>query len=309
MKEIREIIDSLNVSEQVKADARAIYQLIADAESHAHGAPVDQIHFHEVGAMDAVADVAAAAVLMEMLAPDRILCSPINTGKGEVKCAHGIIPVPAPATAHILQDVPTYNNWVNGELCTPTGAAILKHFVQEFGDRPVMRVEAAGYGMGHKDFPEANCVRAFLGDTSDGTDQVIELSCNVDDMTGEAIGYAMETLLAKGAREVFVTPVLMKKSRPGQLITVICSPADKEDMVRLLFCHTTTIGIRETAHPRYVLERKIESAETDFGTVRAKVSTGYGVKRKKYEYDDLARIAAEEGLSIQEVLTKIGGGK
>ena len=305
--EISEIIAQLNVSEKVKEDAAAIYRIIAEAESHVHGAPVDQIHFHEVGTMDAIADVTAAALLMNEIGPDQVIVSPVNTGRGQVKCAHGTIPVPAPATAYILQGAPSYSNWVNGELCTPTGAAILKYYADGFGQQPVMRTERIGYGMGQKDFEEANCVRVFLGEIDDPAPSVIELACNVDDMTGEEIGFAMEQLMKAGARDVFVTPVIMKKSRPGHVITVICSPEDREKTVRNIFRYTTTIGIRETTHPRYVLQRGIEEESTKFGTVRRKVSSGYGTTRVKYEYDDLSRIAEDEDMTLWEVRNILSG--
>ena len=305
MAEIGEIIAKLDVPDKVKEDASAIYMIIAKSESHVHGSSVDKIHFHEVGNMDAIADVTAAALLMNEIGAEKVIVSPINTGHGQVKCAHGTIPVPAPATAHILQGVPSYSNWVKGELCTPTGAAILKYYADEFGQMPVMRTQCVGYGMGQKDFDEANCVRAFLGESEDLSDSVLELSCNVDDMTGEEIGFAVEKLMKAGARDVFVTPVIMKKTRPGHVITVICSPQDKEKMVQGIFKYTTTIGIRQTSHPRYVLQRRVEEAETEFGTVRYKVSEGYGVKRVKFEYDDVAQIAEENELSLEEVRERL----
>ncbi len=295
----------MNVDESIRKKVMETYMLIAEAESHAHGAPIDQIHFHEVGELDAVADVAAVAYLMEQLDVDKVVVSPINTGKGQVKCAHGIIPVPAPATAHILRGAPTYSNFVDGELCTPTGAALLKYYATEFGNMPIMATEKVGYGMGKKDFEVANCVRVMLGETGGASDSVIELNCNVDDMTGEELGFATEEILAAGAREVFVTPVIMKKSRPGHMITVICTEDMKTKMVEAIFKHTTTIGIRETEHPRYVLHRSIEEVETEFGSIRRKVSSGYGIKRAKYEYEDLARVARENGISIEEVKSRI----
>lgn len=301
MHEISHIIGGLNISDKVKEDAIAIYNIIAEAESHVHGAPVDKIHFHEVGEMDAIADVTAAAFLMNKINPDKVIISPINTGKGQVKCAHGIIPVPAPATAYILQGMPAYSNYINGELCTPTGAAIIKYYADEFGSMPVMDIKKIGYGMGHKDFEAANCVRIFLGESLTESDKIIELNFNVDDMTGEEIGFASERFLELGAREVFTTPVVMKKSRPGQLVTLICSVDMRQDMVKAIFKYTTTIGIREAVHPRYVLDRSMKSIDTKLGSIRRKVSSGYGITRDKYEYDDLSRIARENNLSIADV--------
>ena len=297
--------DHLNLPERVREDVLAVYGLIAQAESHAHGVPVEQIHFHEVGTMDAVADITAVCLLMHRLGPDEVVASPVHVGSGQVRCAHGILPVPAPATAYILQGVPVYGGSIQGELCTPTGAALLKHFVTRFDSMPAMRTRAIGYGMGKKDFPQANCVRAMLGDSEDRTDSVTELSCNVDDMTAEQIGYAMESLLSQGALDVFTIPVGMKKSRPGTLIRVLCREQDREHMVELLFRHTSTLGIRETMARRYVLDRTLETLSTPYGTVRRKVSTGYGVTRSKLEYEDLARIASEKGMSIETLRAAI----
>ena len=296
--------DHLNVSDRVKDDIMAVYSLIAQAESIVHGVPVDRIHFHEVGTMDAVADVTAVCLLMEHIAPDKILASPVHVGAGTVKCAHGILPVPAPATALILKDVPIYGGQIKSELCTPTGAALLKYFVQEFTDMPVMTVSAIGYGMGKKDFERANCVRTILG-MSEGGQYVTELTCNVDDMTAEDIGFAMDVLLKNGALEVYTVPVGMKKCRPGTLICVMCREKDREKMTGLIFAHTTTLGIRENVSKRYTMKRAVETVETAYGPVRKKTSEGYGVKKEKYEYDDLARIALEKGISISEVRKNI----
>lgn len=306
MVDIEHIVrDHLKLKESVCEKVLKVYRLIAEAESSVHGVPVNEIHFHEVGSMDAVADVTAVCMLLDRIGPDRIIASPIHVGSGQVKCAHGILPVPAPATAHILKDVPIYGGKINGELCTPTGAAILKCFVDEFGDMPVIKTEKIGYGMGKKDFERANCVRAILGNSEDDTDEVIELSCNIDDMTGESIGFAMDILLQNGAKDVFTTSIGMKKSRPGVLLSVICAKDDCELMRDLIFKHTSTIGIREHSYRRYTLNREIVEDECEYGAVRKKVSSGYGVTKEKYEYDDLCRVAAENNISIEEILESI----
>ena len=305
MHDIEHIIENLPVSAKVKSDILSVYSLIAEAESHAHGVPVAEIHFHEVGTMDAVADVTATCMLMERLSPEQVVVSPVHVGSGHVKCAHGILPVPAPATAYILRDIPIYGGGIKSELCTPTGAALLKHFATKFGDMPVMRTAAIGYGMGKKDFSVANCVRALLGETEDSGDTVAELCCNLDDMTAEAIGFAQEQLFAAGALDVYTIPAQMKKSRPGILLSVLCREADKERMLRLVFQHTTTLGVRERISRRYTLARTTESIPTELGKVSAKISTGYGVTREKYEYEDVARIARERGLSFADVITRI----
>ena len=282
-------------------DVMAVYELIARAESHVHGVPVPEIHFHEVGTLDAAADVAAVCLLMRELSPDEVVVSPVHVGAGKVRCAHGVLPVPAPATAYILQGVPIYGGEIQGELCTPTGAALLKHFADRFGPMPPMTVQAVGYGMGKKDFPAAaNCVRAMLGESADRADEVLELSCNVDDMTAEAVGFAMDRLFEAGALDVYTVPIGMKKSRPGTLIRVLCRAQDRENILPLIFRHTTTLGVRELYMRRHVLDRRVETAETAYGLVRRKVSTGYGVSRAKYEYEDLARVAREQGVSLTE---------
>ena len=295
----------LNIPEQVKQDVMAVYGLIAEAESHAHGVPVTEIHFHEVGTMDAIADITAVCLLMNKIAPDQVIVSPVHVGSGHVHCAHGILPVPAPATAYILNGVPMYGGAVKGELCTPTGAALLKHFATRFGDMPVMRTEAIGYGMGKKDFEQANCIRAMLGETEDAGDSVLQLECNVDDMTAEELGFAMEAILAAGALEVYTVAAGMKKSRPGTILCVLCHEDAKETLVRVIFRTTTTIGVREHRCSRYTLKRSFETVQTPYGDVQKKLSSGYGVTREKYEYEDLARIAREQGLSLAEVRKSI----
>ena len=306
LTEIEGIVSGLDVPEQVRADILAVYRLIAEAEGTVHGRPADQIHFHEVGTMDAVADVTAVCLLMHELHPDRVLASPVHVGYGQVECAHGTLPVPAPATTLLLQGVPIYGGSIQGELCTPTGAALLRHFVSAFGEMPVLRLQAAGYGMGTKDFPAANCLRALLGE--DGcaaeapagpADQVLELACNLDDMTAEEIGSAMDCLLAAGALDVFTVPIGMKKSRPGTMLTVLCREEDRAEMLSLLFRHTETLGVREAVRIRHVLDRREETLQTSFGAVRRKVSSGYGCERSKYEYEDLVRIARAQGLSLR----------
>ena len=244
-------------------------------------------------------------LLMNELSPDEVVASPVHVGSGYVRCAHGTLPVPAPATAYLLRGIPSYGGEIRGELCTPTGAALLKYYVKRFGERPVMSTEAIGYGMGTKDFPMANCVRAMIGETEDQTDIVSELSCNVDDMTAEEIGFAMERLFEGGAFEVYTVSVGMKKSRPGTLLRVMCDPQKKEEMVRLIYRYTTTIGVRETITRRFVLDRAIRTLETPYGDVRVKESTGYGVVRQKLEYEDIARIAREQKRSIAEVRAEL----
>ena len=301
MGDIRHILSHLDIPQPVRQDAEAVYQLIAQAESHAHGRPVEEIHFHEVGTLDAVTDVVAVCWLLHDLAPEQIVASPVQVGCGQVRCAHGILPVPAPATAYILQGVPTYGGSVQGELCTPTGAALLKHFVQRFGPSPVMRVEKTGYGMGKKDFEAANCVRAMLGQTQEESTTIAQLACNLDDMTPEALGFAQERLWEAGALDVTTAPIGMKKNRPGVQLTCLCRLEDREKLVSVLFAHTTTLGVRESLCTRYTLARSQRTVETEHGPVRVKEARGWGVTREKPEYEDVANIAREQGLTLDQV--------
>lgn len=305
LNELTHRISHLNVSEAVRSDILAIYQSIADAESRVHGVPVEQIHFHEVGSLDALADVTGVCLLMELLAPEQVLASPVHVGIGQVRCAHGILPVPAPATALLLEGIPIYGGSIRGELCTPTGAALLRRFVTRFGPLPPMRVEKTGYGMGTKDFEAANCVRAMLGQTEESAGHILELACNLDDMTPEAVGFAMEQLFAAGALDVYTTPIGMKKNRPGVLLTCMCREDDREAMLRTIFRHTSTLGIRVSVCDRYTLSRRQYAVQTPDGEIRVKESSGWGVLRRKAEFEDLARIARQTGKSIAEVLDTI----
>ena len=290
---------------EVKEQALQVYHAIAQAESAAHGCPVDQVHFHEVGALDAVADVTAVCLLMHMLAPEKIVVSPVHLGSGQVRCAHGILPVPAPATAYILQGVPAYTGSIRGELCTPTGAALLKTFAQSFGPMPVMVTEKVGIGVGNKDFEAANVLRVFWGsDASQAqqeSDQIVELRCNLDDMTGEAIGYASELLLEEGALDVYTVPIQMKKSRPAVMLCCLCHAPQRDKLTQLMLRHTTTWGVRASVMDRSVLTTRMVPVKTKYGVVRVKQGTGYGVKKCKVEYGDMAAAAAQAGVELAKV--------
>lgn len=301
LHEIEHIVSEFKISENVKKDIMAVYTLIAEAESHAHGVPVTDIHFHEVGTMDAITDVTTVCMLMDELGVEKVVVSPVHVGGGHVKCAHGILPVPAPATAYILRGCPIYGGIIKSELCTPTGAALLKFFADSFGEIPMMTVSAIGYGMGTKDFETANCVRVMLGDIADEDDTVTELCCNLDDMTAEELGFAMDRLFEGNALDVYTVPAAMKKNRPGHILHVMCENRDKDTIVSLLFKYTTTIGVREYITKRYTLGRETRVIDTKYGTIREKITSGYGVTRCKYEFDDLSRIAKENGLSLNQV--------
>ena len=301
MAHIEHLISHLDVSDRVKQDVSAIYRIIAQAECKVHGKEMDEIHFHEVGTKDALADITGCALLMEKLSPERIVASPVNTGFGKVRCMHGILPVPAPATALILEGIPVYAGRFEGEMCTPTGAAILKHFVNEFSQMPLMQIRKVGYGMGTKEFPAANAVRAILGETQGDTDTVFQLSCNLDDMTAEDLSYAMSILLENGAKDVYTVPIGMKQSRPAVMLCVLCADSDMQKMAELMFFHTTTLGIRTQKMERMVLDRSFRTEETEYGPVRIKRASGYGVEREKPEYADLKAAADKSGKPIREI--------
>jgi uncharacterized protein (TIGR00299 family) protein len=294
------IIGALPVSERVGADAAGVYRLIAEAEGRVHGRPAGAVHFHEVGALDAVADIVAVCLLMEKIAPDRVVVSPVCVGSGQVTCRHGVLPVPAPATALLLEGVPTFGGAIAGEMCTPTGAALLRYFAAEFAAMPVMRAEAIGCGMGSRDYGAANCVRAFWGDGGAGDDTVAVLKCNLDDMTPEALGFAQELLFEAGALDVYTVPIGMKKSRPGIQLCCLCREGDAERMAGILFRHTTTLGLRITREARLTMDRSSAVTETACGPVRIKKAVRGSVVKTKPEYEDLARIARENGLTLAE---------
>lgn len=302
MHDIRHIIDAAGISENVKKNAVEVYECIAQAESRVHGKSADEIHFHEVGSKDAMADVIGCCMLIDIIGADRIVVSPVTTGFGNVRCAHGILPVPAPATALILNDVPLRAGNIEGELCTPTGAALVKHYADEFGNMPQMTVSRIGYGMGTKDFDAANCVRVFVGIQATRTAKtIVQLCCNIDDMTAEELGYAAELLMDEGALDVYTTAIGMKKSRPGTLLTVMCREEDRERIAGLIFRNTTTLGMRVYHCERMILERSEKTLHTEFGDVRCKEASGYGVVRSKLEYDDVRRLAKSSGRSIREI--------
>lgn len=302
MHDIRHVIDAAGISENVKKNAVEVYECIAQAECRVHGKSADEIHFHEVGSKDAMADVIGCCMLIDIIGADRIVVSPVTTGFGNVRCAHGILPVPAPATALILNDVPLRAGSIEGELCTPTGAALVKHYADEFGNMPQMTVSRIGYGMGTKDFAAANCVRVFVGIQATRTAKtIVQLCCNIDDMTAEELGYAAELLMDEGALDVYTTAIGMKKSRPGTLLTVMCREEDRERIAGLIFRNTTTLGMRVYHCERMILERSEKTLHTEFGDVRCKEASGYGVVRSKLEYDDVRRLAKSSGRSIREI--------
>lgn len=309
ISEIYALIDGMEVSEKVKTDAKAVYQLIAEAESKVHGKTMEDIHFHEVGTLDAVADVVGNCLLMEKIGAERIVVSPVHVGFGSVRCAHGLLPVPAPATALLLEGLPIYGGEVEGELCTPTGAALLKYFGTSFEQMPAMTIEKIGYGMGAKDFEQRpNCVRVLLGDdgaAADAAKEVVELAANLDDMTGEELGFAMEILFEEGALDVYFEQIIMKKSRPAVKLVCMCRPEEKEKFAELILKHTATIGVRAYTMERFTMERKTEKWQSPWGEVDVKVCRKNDLTKAKAEFDQLAAFARKHGLSVREIKAKI----
>lgn len=294
INEIFDTIDGFALDEKIKQNAKEVYKIIANAESKVHGVEVADIHLHEVGMKDAIMDITAFCYIVSRINVEIITCSPIATGYGEVKTAHGILPVPAPATALLLAGIQNYAGDVKGELTTPTGAGLIRYFANEITTERPETYNTIGYGMGSKDFEKPNCVRVFVSDENE--EAVVELKCQLDDMTGEEMGYAINKLLSLGALDAYITPIVMKKSRPAFEMTVITYPDKMDFFIRQIFKHTTTLGIRRIECMRSVLTREV----TEKNTVKIKRSEGYGVKKEKPEFDELAKIADERDISIFE---------
>lgn len=289
------IIDSLAMKPDVKASVKEVYRSIASAEARAHGTSVEEVHFHEVGALDAIADVSAACWLMDAIGAAETVASPLNTGMGTIECAHGILPVPAPATAFLLEGMQSYSDGVTeGELTTPTGAALVRRFAKCFGARPPMTPLKTAYGAGSRDFARPNVLCAVLGEA---VESIEELVFNIDDMTGEAMAFAVDRIFEAGAKDVAVADVAMKKGRPGWTVTVLCGRSEKESVANAIFRHTSTIGFRERTCARRTAARR-EAAGGCGG--RVKVSEACGAVKCKAEADDAARIAISRGMAFDE---------
>lgn len=302
-------IESFSLDESVKKDAIAVYKLLRDAEADVHGMPVEQIHFHEVGNLDAIIDITGCAILISYLKPEKIYSSPVNVGSGTVACAHGILPVPAPAAMKLLQNIPIYSSDIEGELCTPTGAALLRYYVSDFCKLPCSVIKSIGYGMGTKEFACANGLRASFieidtieSDAKDVfRDTISELRCNLDDMTPEAIGYASNLLMDAGAVDVYTTPIGMKKERPAVMLTCLCPVEKTDELTKLMLLHTTTLGVRTYTCNRTILKSEYVPVETPFGTIRFKKSYGYGVEKVKPEYEDIKKAANAAKLPFSKI--------
>jgi uncharacterized protein (TIGR00299 family) protein len=303
------IFDESNLSAEVKTNAAAIFRKLGKTEASVHDVPLEKIHFHEVGAVDAIVDIVGACVGFAVLGIEKFACSPVNVGGGTAKMAHGVLPVPAPATAKLLLGKPTYSNGVLKELVTPTGAAIVATLCQSFGPQPPMSVSAIGYGAGTIDLEgQPNVMRLMIGEAAQKdislTDETIRvLEANLDDMNPQIYGYFLEKALAAGALDVFATPVQMKKNRPGFLITVLCAPQDETKFQEMLFAETTTLGVRSTVAQRRILPREWVKVSTQFGEVRIKVARVNGhIRQASPEFDDCRKLAAEKNVPLQQIL-------
>ncbi len=301
LSDVMDIIDSLSVSDSVRQAAKEIYTNIARAESEVHGESVGEVHFHEVGMLDAIADVVGSCMLIERISPDYIVSSPLRTGFGYVHCAHGELPIPAPATAALLKGMESYSGDLEGEFTTPTGAAIVGYFAEEYGQRPRMSIEGIGVGVGHHDYTIPNILRAFIGESKEKLFEIYEINCNIDDMTPEDLGQMVDMLLEEGASDATITPIIMKKGRPGHRLTCLCREADKDRLSKLILANTSTIGLRIWKAERYEMSSHSEVCRTEYGDVRIKVSEGYGIRKWKPEHDDLVRLASENGVTVGKV--------
>jgi uncharacterized protein (TIGR00299 family) protein len=310
LNEIREIIHAAEISAPAKSRAIAIFEALGLAEAKIHEMPVERVHFHEVGAVDAMVDIVCAAVGSEALGVDAIVCSPLNVGGGTVKCAHGTIPVPAPATVELLKNAPVYSSGIQVELVTPTGAAIVKTLATRFSSFPEMTIEKAGYGAGSRDFPgQPNVLRLVIGEAAPtlaaktNSETITVLEANLDDLNPQVFGYVMDRLFEEGALDAFGMPVQMKKNRPGTLLTVLCKPEDANKLTQLIFTETTTLGVRRRDEIRQALARRWENVCTQWGDVRIKIASMNGtVTNYAPEYEDCRRIAAEYRVPLKAVL-------
>jgi pyridinium-3,5-bisthiocarboxylic acid mononucleotide nickel chelatase len=291
------------LAETVKERARAIFRRLAEAEALVHGVPVEEVHFHEVGAIDSIVDIVGTAICLEYLDVEAIYTAPLPLGGGFVESAHGRLPVPAPATAELMRGMAVHGDCGEGERVTPTGAAILAALVTASGTRPAMTLTKVGSGAGAKDFSDRpNILRAFLGTSAvAGSEEVVEVSCNLDDVTPEVIGYVQELLLESGALDVWLAPVQMKKGRPGTVLSFLCAPPDLERLAALLMAETGTLGVRYSSLRRIVQSRRIEARDTQFGPVRFKV----GEFGEKPEYEDCRRIARERGIPCRDIMQQL----
>ena len=305
LRHVEELVNQSSLSDKVKADSLKIFDLIAVAEAKVHNISKERVHFHEVGALDSIADIVGAAICLDYLKVDKIMSAPIQLGGGMVKCAHGLMPVPAPATTEIVQNVPVKTGLVQHEATTPTGAAILVAMVDEFTEQVNFKIDKVAYGIGQRDVSDVpNMLRVYLSETADQPNQedAVMLECNIDDMNPEWYDHLFDKLFEAGASDVFLTPIVMKKSRPAQILSVLCPAKILPEIKAIIFRNSTSIGLREYAVKKTILDRQVKEIETELGKVRIKTSYFQGKEiRFKPEFDDVKKLAAEHGISLNEV--------
>jgi len=311
LSDIQEILNKSQLAPQVRDRAGAIFEKLGEAEARVHDVPLEKIHFHEVGAVDAIVDIVGACIAFNALGVDKFACSPLNVGGGTARMAHGVLPVPAPATANLLQGKPTYSNGVPRELVTPTGAAMVATLCESFGPQPSMTVSAIGYGAGTADLEgQPNVLRVMIGESAVKVvpgyhEEISVIEANLDDMNPQIYGYFLEKALAAGALDVYTTPVQMKKNRPGTLLTVLCKPPDTDALTSMIFAETTTFGVRTTRAQRRILPREHVSVSTTFGEVRIKLSRVNGrILQVSPEFDDCRKLAVEKNVPLQQVINE-----
>jgi uncharacterized protein (TIGR00299 family) protein len=318
LKEIYELIDGSALTQQGRDRAKALFQRLGEAEAAVHGIPVDRVHLHEVGALDSIIDIVGVVHALEVLGVARVMASPLNVGSGTVRAAHGLYPVPAPATARLLQGAPVYSGQQAFELVTPTGALLVTSYAESFGGIPPMRLGTVGYGAGSRDLPDTpNVLRVLVGDEVDATSSrgtggmrrvgetaqsVVVVEAEIDDMNPQIFGVLMDQLLAAGALDVFYTPIQMKKNRPGTLLTMIAAPDARERLTAIVFRETTTIGVRYREMSREVLDREVITVDTPLGAISIKVARRNGtILNALPEFDDCVRVAAQHGRPVKDV--------
>jgi uncharacterized protein (TIGR00299 family) protein len=311
LSNILEILNNSNLAPPVRERASRIFQKLGEAEAHVHDAPLEKVHFHEVGAVDAIVDIVGSCIGFHALGIERFACSPLNVGGGTAKMAHGVLPVPAPATARLLQGAPTFSNGVQRELVTPTGAAIVTTLCDSFGPQPPMTVSAIGYGAGTADLEgQPNVVRIMIGESADkvssaADEEISIIEANLDDMNPQIYGYVLEKALSAGALDVYTTALQMKKSRPGTLLTILCRPEDTDTLMSLIFAETTTFGVRTHRAQRRALPREWVNVATSYGPVRIKLSRSNGhILHVTPEYDDCRKLAVENQVPLQQVISE-----
>lgn len=308
LSDVLALIDAAALGDRAAQRAREIFRRLAEAEAKVHGIAVEEVHFHEVGAVDSIVDILGACLAMEQLGIDRILCSPIALGSGTITCAHGELPVPAPATAELVVGAATVAGGIDGEATTPTAAAVLTTLAQSYGPMPAMRVTAIGWGAGTREGKRLpNLLRVFIGelDPAGETDAAVEVSANIDDCTGEVLGATLDKLLLAGCLDAWASPIIMKKSRPAWMVCALCSPADEAEAARILLSETTTFGLRRRTCERTKLDRRFETIETRYGPIRVKIGLLAGREMTASpEFEDCRRAAQTHHVSVREVIAE-----